>query len=168
VLPAKTDRTNITITGDPAKGEGDIPAIRGMLYDPTAGQTEEDGRLGFLSEWQPNEQERAAIAGGALVQLRVYGAGHPPVSLGAGEQTDPTQACVHVAQIGRAIGVLYDRLAKVKVADDDVGDPVSAMSATTRDEFFAAFEAALDDVNQQTLEALREIREALDAQGGPQ
>lgn len=32
-----------------------------------------------VSYWQPSEAEKKAIADGALVELSVYGAAHPPV-----------------------------------------------------------------------------------------
>lgn len=41
-----------------------------------------DGQVS-TSFWEPTEEERAAIAGGALVQLDVQaGTGHPPVAMG--------------------------------------------------------------------------------------
>jgi hypothetical protein len=43
--------------------------------------TEEDGRTVQCSYWRPTAAERLAIAGGALVQLWIHSAAHPPVSL---------------------------------------------------------------------------------------
>lgn len=40
----------------------------------------EQGRQ--VSFWQPSEAEKKAIAEGALVELSVFGAGHPPVWIG--------------------------------------------------------------------------------------
>ncbi|HWE81435.1 MAG TPA: hypothetical protein VG265_07280 [Gaiellaceae bacterium] len=34
--------------------------------------------------WELSETERCAIAGGATIELRILGTGHPPVHLGVG------------------------------------------------------------------------------------
>lgn len=36
----------------------------------------------MVSFWRPTESERAAIASGALVQLSIFSASHPPVHIG--------------------------------------------------------------------------------------
>jgi hypothetical protein len=41
-----------------------------------------DGMPGVWSYWRPTEQERAAIAGGALVRVGALGHTHPPIHLG--------------------------------------------------------------------------------------
>jgi hypothetical protein len=43
-----------------------------------------DGTPWIESVWELDEAERAAIADGATVELRVYGVGTPPVSLAVG------------------------------------------------------------------------------------
>lgn len=35
----------------------------------------------FVTTWEPDADERAAIAAGGNVELQVYGTGHPPVSV---------------------------------------------------------------------------------------
>lgn len=35
----------------------------------------------FETVWEPTDEERAAIAGGANVELNVWGAQHPPVAV---------------------------------------------------------------------------------------
>lgn len=41
-----------------------------------------DGLPGVWSYWRPTDEERAAIASGALVRLGVLGMTHPPMHLG--------------------------------------------------------------------------------------
>jgi hypothetical protein len=41
-----------------------------------------DGTPGVWSYWHPTDEERAAIASGALVRLGVLGVTHPPMHLG--------------------------------------------------------------------------------------
>jgi len=43
-----------------------------------------DGEPWLESVWELTEEERAAIAAGGTVELRVWGAGTPPVSLAVG------------------------------------------------------------------------------------
>jgi hypothetical protein len=45
-------------------------------------QEHESGDHIFLSVWEPDEEQRRAIAEGANVQLLIWGSGHPPVSVG--------------------------------------------------------------------------------------
>lgn len=69
--PIKTPLCNFTFTA-PASAEpgsvGDLHCHRG------------DGFT--MSWWQPSNEERAALAMGAIVQFQVMGHGHPVVSLG--------------------------------------------------------------------------------------
>lgn len=46
-------------------------------------ESHEDVSLGHFFEtvWEPTDEERQAIAGGANVQLLVWGSGHPPVAM---------------------------------------------------------------------------------------
>lgn len=41
----------------------------------------EDGEPTISSTWEPNEEERTALAAGASIELTVWGIGHPPVAL---------------------------------------------------------------------------------------
>jgi hypothetical protein len=43
----------------------------------------EDPAVGpvWVSYWKPSEAERSAIAAGALIELTIFGGGHPPVAL---------------------------------------------------------------------------------------
>jgi len=45
----------------------------------------EDGHV-FVSTWVPTEEERQLIIEGWNIELRIYGKGHPPVSMGLNEQ----------------------------------------------------------------------------------
>jgi hypothetical protein len=47
----------------------------------------------FITVWEPDAEERAAIAAGGNVELRVYGIEHPPVS-----------TCVTGVKLGRGPG----------------------------------------------------------------
>lgn len=42
---------------------------------------DQDGRAVIVSVWEPDDAERAAIAGGQNLRLAVWGSGHPPVAL---------------------------------------------------------------------------------------
>lgn len=41
-----------------------------------------NGQKIVLSYWRPTEAERAAIAGGALIEFHAWGVTHPPVYIG--------------------------------------------------------------------------------------
>ena len=43
--------------------------------------TEDEHGTVAVSAWELDDQERAAIAAGGRVELRVWGGGHPPVAL---------------------------------------------------------------------------------------
>lgn len=60
----------LTLPGD-TTGRGDLPA-EVVLTD--------EGRA-FETTWVPSPDERRQIAAGANVLLRLYGTGHPPVSV---------------------------------------------------------------------------------------
>jgi hypothetical protein len=47
-----------------------------------------DGEPWIESVWELDETERAAIAAGATIELRVWGVGTPPVSLAVGPSLD--------------------------------------------------------------------------------
>lgn len=44
------------------------------------------------SVWELTENEREIVANGGTVELRVYGVGHPPVSLVVGESVESRKA----------------------------------------------------------------------------
>ena len=72
--PIKTDESNVNLT---LPGAADLPATRCRFHDP--GDGEESN--GFETVWIADEDERERLASGAPVILRVWGNGHPPVSL---------------------------------------------------------------------------------------
>lgn len=47
-------------------------------------KTDLDGAPAIISTWELDDDERAAIAAGGTLELAVWGAGHPPVSLAVG------------------------------------------------------------------------------------
>lgn len=65
--PVRTEFTNHTLRGAPELDIADLPCERFLESTKTV--------------WQPDAIERAKIAGGANIELFVYGDAHPPVSL---------------------------------------------------------------------------------------
>lgn len=71
MTPIKTALCNFTFTAP-------VSADPGTVSDLHCHRGE-----GFtLSWWQPSNEERAALAMGAVVQFQVWGSGHPVVNLG--------------------------------------------------------------------------------------
>lgn len=52
----------------------------------------EDGTPFSDSVWELDDDERSIIADGGTIELRVYGVGHPPVSLVVGESIELRRA----------------------------------------------------------------------------
>lgn len=70
--PIKTPYTNVTYVLKGGTKENDLP-VHG----------ERDGDdIALTSTWEPDEEERKAIAEGACVLLTVWAPGHPPVHVG--------------------------------------------------------------------------------------
>lgn len=46
----------------------------------------------ILSVWELDDDDRAAIAAGGTIELRVWGTGHPPVAITIGESLDARRA----------------------------------------------------------------------------
>jgi hypothetical protein len=105
-----------------------------------------DETVGFETKWYPDLGEQRAVANGAPIILRVWGQGHPPVSVGAGQ---PGQLRVLVDQriVDRALGNLYGLLRESASAEDDeplsLGDGVGLTAEVEPDEFLALWTQAL-------------------------
>jgi hypothetical protein len=97
----------------------DFPEANKTFTKPSAMSDEECAPLrvqdtgeALVSCWQPDEAERARIAAGAPVRLRVIGRGHPPVMLEAG-----------TAEPGR-VGLLVGQDVRLEVLDTKPGNLV--------------------------------------------
>jgi len=55
----------------------------GMTEEEVGGLPVHDSGSVLISCWQPTEEERVAIAGGAPIWLSVFGRGHPVVAIQA-------------------------------------------------------------------------------------
>lgn len=51
-----------------------------------------DGAPWSESVWELTEEERLGIANGGTIELRVYGSGHPPVSMCVGRSVEERKA----------------------------------------------------------------------------
>jgi len=72
--PRRTSVSNCVFRLAGGNEDNDLWARRGST----------DGEPWIESTWQLDDDERAAIAAGGTVELRVYGDGTPPVSLAVG------------------------------------------------------------------------------------
>lgn len=70
--PRRTHYSDVVFRLEGATEDNDLWAERAV---------DEDGMHVLLSTWQPTDQERAAIAAGANVELALWSVGHPPVSV---------------------------------------------------------------------------------------
>jgi hypothetical protein len=111
VKPVRTAGTNVDLTmpGD-TTGERTLPATRAMLYDTENGETQQDAHVGFITVWQPDEAEARALEAGALVELCIWGSGHPPVAVGVTSGIVPERELIDRGHVDRALGLLYARL----------------------------------------------------------
>lgn len=91
MIPVRTAASNMKYTGDPVTGVEDVYVER------TA-----SGVIGIT--WKPDEEERAAIAAGALVQLVILGEPIPPTMLAVSRRTELSVIGTHLRD--RAIEVL--------------------------------------------------------------
>lgn len=100
-----------------------------------------DESRGFETRWHPDLGEQRAVANGAPVILRVWGDGHPPVSVGAGNPDDSRQLRVLVDQriYDRALGNLYGLL-------------VELLGGVERDEPATVIEYPVADSNWEELD----------------
>jgi len=72
--PVQTEASNVRLSlPNDTTGDGDLPAERCV---------DQDGRQLIETVWRPSPEERELLTSGADVTLRVWGAGHPPVSIG--------------------------------------------------------------------------------------
>lgn len=114
--PVKTPDSNVNLTLPGGTADNDLPAQRILLYDGDAGETVEDARAGFESIWLPDENEARRLEAGAAVRLRIWGNGHPPVSLTVTDAVVPERELIDRGHVDRALGHLYGQL-KVEIRD---------------------------------------------------
>jgi hypothetical protein len=103
----RTPDCNVTLTLPGGTQDNDLPAQRAMLYDTTAGETQEDARLGFVSRWLPDEREARKLEAGAAIELTIWGAAHPPVAVSVTDAVVPERELVQRGRVERALGQLY-------------------------------------------------------------
>jgi hypothetical protein len=89
-----------------AEGAEDLPAERCRFRDPRTG----DESNGYETTWDPDPGEQKALVNGAPIILRVWGDGHPPISLGVGEPAPNPRALVDRRLWLLALGKLFDML----------------------------------------------------------
>lgn len=75
--PIRTADTNTVFKLQGGTEENDLPLSR---------IRHEDNTVTLCSTWELTEEERAAIAGGANIELYVWGERHPPVSLAVSDE----------------------------------------------------------------------------------
>jgi len=112
VIPVRTPSTNVVLTlpedkGKPAEKRSDLPAER--CVDGT-------GKHLIETVWQPDPGEQKALANGAPVILHVWGAGHPPVSVTAGEPPEESVRQLPEPWVERALGYMFAAL-QTHIAD---------------------------------------------------
>lgn len=119
--PVTTNRTNVVLSHEDA---ADLPAERIAIY-PVDADPDELGELepqaGFETVWLPDAGERAAILNGAPVHLRVWGNGHPPVSLNAGEPPEDgdLKAMLERAHVNRAAGRFWGLISEAWIEGNE-------------------------------------------------
>lgn len=121
--PIKTDGTNVRLVLPEEEHlpeeqrRGDLPIERCFFVDPET----QDQKAGFESTWQPDEGERRAIANGAPIMLRLWGANHPPVKLEVGDPPEEGgEALVSVEKALRASSRFFDELSKRMAAEEEI------------------------------------------------
>lgn len=159
--PVKTPETNITLTLPGGTTDNDLPAQRGMLYDPDAGDSTEDAVMGYVSTWMPSEEEASRLDAGGAIELTIWGAQHPPVKVAVTAGVLPSREMIRRDHVDRALGWLYanvkDRI-EALLADVDpgtIGFPgpelfatiwAEAVDATNPDAVLEAAKAQADEI----------------------
>jgi hypothetical protein len=144
VRPVQTDDSNVRLILPEEehlpddKRRGDLFVERVFFADEETG----DQKPGFESVWKPADGERKALANGALITLRLWGANHPPVNMLVGDppEGEALEALVTVEEARKAAGKFFDRLSvRMEEARGD-GPELAA------DEIPAMFNLALQEV----------------------
>jgi hypothetical protein len=78
VRPRRTPQTDVVFRLSGGNEDNDLWVRRGST----------DGDPWIESVWELDDDERAQVAAGATVELRVYGTSTPPVSLAIGQPLD--------------------------------------------------------------------------------
>lgn len=105
--PIRTTDCNATLTLPGGTQDNDLPAVRGLVYDASRGQTETDASRGFVTRWMPDEAEARQLEAGGMVQLTVWGNGHPPVAVSVTPGVMPERELITRGHVDRALGLLY-------------------------------------------------------------
>jgi hypothetical protein len=164
----RTPDCNVTLTLPGGTQDNDLPAQRAMLYDTTAGETQEDARLGFVSRWLPDEREARKLEAGAAIELTIWGAAHPPVAVSVTDAVVPERELVQRGRVERALGQLYadlkERAARelVSIADAmETGalDPDPAIAIRKMPGAILPSPATFADLWTNALDATREDHE---------
>lgn len=145
--PVKTDSSNVRLVLPEEehlpddKRRGDLHVERMFFVDPES----EEQRAGFESVWVPDDGERKALANGAPVTLRLWGANHPPVNMLVGDppEGETLEALVTVGETREAAGKFFERLSVRMEEVESGGEPIAT------DEIGAMFNLALEDVLSQ-------------------
>lgn len=119
------------------KRRGDLPIERLFLIDEETG----DQRPGFESTWQPDKGERRALANGAQIKIRLWGANHPPIRPSVGEpDAESMEALVTVEETAVAASKFFSVLSERMAKAESGGEPIEA------EEIPPMFQACLKDV----------------------
>lgn len=117
------------------KRGGDLPLEKLFFEDPASGEM----LPGFESTWEPDLGERRAIANGAPIMVRIWGAGHPPLKVEAGEPDEESlERLVTIRETTAAANRFFERLA-ARMVELEGGD-------VEPEEIPAMFQGALQEV----------------------
>lgn len=154
----RTDEKNfpLTLPGDP-DGTHTLYVERCRFFDPSMGETEDNSHPGYESLWQPNDLERLQLANGGDVLVRIWGSGHPPISVGV--TYEPGEALyLKRAHVDRALEVLHRALVDRMAAEPEVAQARANMVLPTLEELQNLFAEAVTAAGAQEIaDALEEI-----------
>lgn len=122
--PVETKDSNVRLVLPEEEGlpddqrRGDLCVERMFFADEETG----DQRPGFESIWEPTDGERKALANGAPITLRLWGANHPPVNMLVGNPPEDgdLRALVTVKETGEAASKFFDALSKRMQEAEDI------------------------------------------------
>lgn len=151
--PVQTDACNAVLTHPHAD---DMPVERCAFKDPNA-PLDTPAQPGFESTWLTSEREREAIAAGMPVTLRIWGSGHPPVSLSV-LNVPHARGPLTRDHADAAAGALIRQLDHAGMLKVDPSDIDAA-------ELSKLWQAAIDETAELAREAGRAIDEFIESAG---
>lgn len=157
----RTDATNINLTLPGGTSANDLPAERCYFRDPNDTVDRPDD-LGFETTWLPDEREREAVGAGAPILLRVWGAGHPPVSLVV-PTIDTDRQAITADHAARAVGALYGALAERNRLPREVQDDERVGAELTAPEFLDIWVDAVERTSDIAMQASAAVDELVDS-----